>query len=115
MVHIWTMLKTPTELMLEIASRIRARRVAFGWPQQDAAKRAGVAYRTWRRLEAEGYASIEDLVKAAVALRCEEGLAGLFPEPAAATLDALLSRQAAGHAISPSSRTRARALKVPNP
>jgi transcriptional regulator with XRE-family HTH domain len=109
------MLKTPTELMQEIAGRIKARRVAFGWPQQDAAKRAGVTYRTWRRLETKGHASIEHLVKAAVALRCEEGLAGLFPEPAAATLDDLLSRQAAGHTTSPSSRIRARAPKVPHP
>jgi len=87
------MLKTAPELMQEVAGRIRARRVASGWSQQDAAQRAGISYRTWRRLETEGKASIEDLIKAAIALRCEEGVDGLFPEPVAKSLDELLKRQ----------------------
>lgn len=89
------MLQTPTEILHELAGRIKARRVALGWPQLEAAQRAGVAYRTWRRLETEGQASLEDMVKAAVALRCEEGLSALFPLPAASSLDALLAQQAA--------------------
>jgi len=105
--HIWTMLKTVPELMQEVAGRIRARRVAFGWPQQEAARRAGISYRTWRRLETEGKASIEDLIKATIALRCEEGLGGLFPEPAAATLDELLKRQVEGRTATSSVRARA--------
>ena len=88
------MLKTCTELTRELGARIRCRRTLMGWTQQDAAKRAGVAYRTWRRMEADGAASIEDCVKAAVALRCEVGLENLFPPPAATSLDGLLARQA---------------------
>ena len=61
--------------------------------QQEAAARAGVAYRTWRRLEGSGAASIEDLVKAAFALRCEDQIDQLFPPVAAASLDALLEAQ----------------------
>lgn len=87
------MMRTTPELLQDLAERIKVRRLAMGWPQQEAAKRAGVAYRTWRRLETQGKASIEDLVKAAVALRCDEGLLSLFPEPAAANLDDLLKRQ----------------------
>lgn len=87
------MLKTSTELMQELGQRIGARRKALGWTQQAAAERSGVAYRTWRRLESTGQASIEDLVKAAVALRCEEDLEGLFPAPAASSLDDLLRQQ----------------------
>jgi len=104
--HIRPMMKTVPELMRDLAGRIRARRLGLGWPQVEAASRAGVAYRTWRRLETAGEASIEDLVKAAVALRCEDGLSALFPEPAATTLDELLARQAA--ARSPPARQRAR-------
>jgi transcriptional regulator with XRE-family HTH domain len=89
------MLKTTPELMQELADRIRTRRLAMGWPQQEAALRAGVAYSTWRRLETQGAASIEDLVKAAIALRCDEALSALFPEPVATNLDNLLKRQAA--------------------
>ena len=89
------MLKTSSELMLELGQRIAARRKALGWTQQSAAERSGVSYRTWRRLEGAGQASIENLVKAAVALRCEEGLELLFPAPAATSLDDLLRQQKA--------------------
>ena len=61
--------------------------------QADAAARAGVAYRTWRRMEKDGSASIEDLVRAAIALRCEQGMVALFPEPVASSMDELLTRQ----------------------
>jgi len=87
------MLKTSTELLEELGRRIGDRRRSMGWTQQVAAERSGVAYRTWRRLETSGQASIEDLVKAAVALRCEEGLDTLFPPQAAGSLDELLRQQ----------------------
>jgi len=84
--------------LLELAAQIKARRLALGWLQNDTARRAGVPLRTWQRLENAGEASVADLVKAAVALRCEEGLAALFPEPAATSLDELLKREAAAGA-----------------
>ena len=87
------MLKTPPEILLELAGSIRARRVGLGLTQQEAAARAGVAYRTWRRLEGSGAASIEDLVKATFVLRCEGQFDQLFPQVAAASLDALLEAQ----------------------
>jgi transcriptional regulator with XRE-family HTH domain len=100
------MLKTPFEIQHAIAERLRARRVALGWTQQEAAQRAGVAYRTWRRLENEGKASLEDVIKSAVALRCEGGLEALFPPPVATSLDDLLKHQAASAA--PPVRVRSR-------
>lgn len=106
------MLKTSSEMLLELAGRIKARRVALGWTQQDAAQRASIAYRTWRRLENEGRASLEDVIKAAVALRCEDGLEGLFPPPAATSLDDLLKHQAIG-AASPLARVRVRKPRQP--
>jgi transcriptional regulator with XRE-family HTH domain len=87
------MFKTTPELLSDLAGRIKSRRAMLGLTQQQAAERSGVAYRTWRRLETEGRASIADLVRAAIALRCEEGLGGLFPQPAAANLDDLLRQQ----------------------
>lgn len=85
---------TVPELLADLAGRLKARRLAMGWPQAETARRAGIPLRTWQRLENQGQASIADLVKAAVALRCEDGLAQLFPEPPAANLDELLQRQA---------------------
>lgn len=102
----WTF-KTSPELLAELGQRVRTRRLGLGLTQRDAATRAGVAHRTWRRLEAEGYASIDDLVKAAIALRCEEGLEGLFPAPVARTMDELLKAQ-----VTPK-RLRARASPRP--
>ena len=107
------MLKTSSEILIELAGRIRARRVALGWPQVEAARRSGVAYRTWRRLETEGQASLEDMVKAAVALRCEDALEALFPMPVARSLEALLAKQAAATRPARSRASRTRPNKTP--
>jgi transcriptional regulator with XRE-family HTH domain len=111
-VHMWTMLKTPVEFAASLGQRIKARRLGMNYTQADAAARAGVAYRTWRRLESEGKASIEDLVRAAIALRCERDLAALFPEPAATSMDALLQQQRAAQAATPTRRLRAPSSKA---
>ena len=89
------MLKTPSELLRDLGESIRARRIGQGWSQSEAAARAGIGTRTWRRLETDGQATIETLVNAAIALRCEDGISQLFPAPAASSLDDLLKRQAA--------------------
>jgi transcriptional regulator with XRE-family HTH domain len=101
------MLKTSSELVQDLANRIRVRRLAMDLPQQEAALRSGIAYRTWRRLETEGKASIEDLVKAAIALRCEEALEALFPALTASSLDELLKRQAREPGAAMARRSRA--------
>lgn len=65
--------------------------------------------RTWRRLETQGKASIEDLIKATLALRCEEALTALFAEPVAASLDDLLKRQVLADPGMKTGRIRAKA------
>jgi transcriptional regulator with XRE-family HTH domain len=89
------MLKTPEELRLALGQAIRVRRIARGWTQEEAATRAGMGLSTWKRMEAQGPSLVENLINAALALRCEDGLSHLFPAPAAANLDELLQRQAA--------------------
>lgn len=91
--HIWPMHFTLQDQMTDLGKRIKARRLALDLTQQAAAAKAGVAHRTWRRMEAEGKASIEDLVRAAIALRCDEGIAALFPEMVASSMDELLAQQ----------------------
>jgi transcriptional regulator with XRE-family HTH domain len=91
--HIWPMDFTLHDQMTGLGKRIKARRLALDLTQQAAAAKAGVAHRTWRRVEAEGKASIEDLVRAAIALRCDEGIAALFPEMVASSMDELLAQQ----------------------
>jgi transcriptional regulator with XRE-family HTH domain len=102
------MLETPVELAAALGKRIRACRNALGWTQVAAAERAGISYRTWRRLEAEGKASIDDLIRAAIALRCDQTLGELFPPPVATSMDSLLEQQRrAAQAIARNSRRRA--------
>lgn len=91
--HIWPMLLTLNDQLADLGRRIKARRLSLDLTQQAAAAKSGVAHRTWRRMEAEGRASIEDLVRAAIALRCDEGIAALFPEMAANSMDELLAQQ----------------------
>ena len=89
-------MNTPVaELLTQTGSQIKTRRLALNLTQAEAAAKSGVAYRTWRRMETEGSASIEDLIRAAIALRCEQGLSTLFPEPAASSMDELLKAQLA--------------------
>ena len=87
------MLYSTVELSKRLGARIRRRRQQLGLTQIDAAERAGVAYRTWRRLERDGHASIDDLVRAALALRCETEIESLFPELAAQSMNELLARE----------------------
>lgn len=107
------MLKTAPELLAELGDAIRARRVAQNWSQTEAARRAGMSSRTWQRLEMHGQATTEHLVKAAIALRCEEGLAGLFPAPFPNSMDELLKQQRKAASASKSRRRAAPKDKGP--
>lgn len=87
------MILTVNEQRDALGQRIKTRRIALNFTQQIAAERAGVAYRTWRRMESDGSASIDDLIRAAYALRCEDGIEALFPEPVARSMEELLQMQ----------------------
>ena len=89
------MLKTAEELLRELGRTVRDRRIAQGLSQLEISERSGVPLRTWKRLEGQGEGSLRHLIQAAIALRCEDNLALLFPAPAAASMDELLVRQAA--------------------
>jgi transcriptional regulator with XRE-family HTH domain len=99
------MLKTAEELHRELGRAMRDRRIAQGLTQVQISERSGVPLRTWKRLEGRGEGSLRHLIQAAIALRCEDNLASLFPAPAAASMDELLARQAA--AATPKQRMRA--------
>jgi len=94
------MLKTAVEIRQELGQAIRNRRVAYGWSQHEAATRAGIGFRTWQRMEADGPSLMANLISASIALRCEDVLSGLFPKPVASNMDELLMRQAAGNRMS---------------
>lgn len=107
------MLKTPQEFLQELGLSIRTRRLGRNWSQEEAARRAGMGARTWRRMEASGQATIENLVNAAIALRCEDRVLELFPAPAARSMDELLVQQRAEAAASKAKPRRARKAAKP--
>lgn len=89
------MLKTAEEWLRELGRTVRDRRIAQGLSQLEISERSGVPLRTWKRLEGQGEGSLRHLIQAAIALRCEDNLALLFPAPSATSMDELLARQAA--------------------
>jgi transcriptional regulator with XRE-family HTH domain len=95
-------------ILTALGDRIRQRRVAMGLTQQFAAAKSGVSYRTWRRMEKDGSASIEDMVRAAIVLRCDTDLGGLFPMCAATSMDELLEQQR----LDAKSKVRSRARRA---
>ncbi|WP_333571715.1 helix-turn-helix domain-containing protein [Sphingomonas sp.] len=103
------MMRTPAELMESLGRQVQARRAALGVTQAEAAERSGVSYSTWRRLETQGKASVEDLVRAAILLRCEHRLTDLFPPPVAASMDDLLKQQKQEQPAPARRRARSRA------
>lgn len=86
-------LYSPRDLMARIGKRARARRLALGLRQADVARAAGVAMPTLHRFEAGDNTSIDVVVRVALALRAEDGLAEIFPEPEARSLDDILVAQ----------------------
>jgi transcriptional regulator with XRE-family HTH domain len=104
------MLKTTEERLQDLGRAVRDRRIAQGLSQVEMSERSGVPLRTWKRLEGQGQGSLRHLVQAAIAMRCEDNLALLFPAPAAASMDDLLARQAA--AATPKRPMRVRRARV---
>jgi len=107
------MLRVPKEILSDLGEAIRARRVAFNYSQQEAARRAGIGVRTLRRMETGGQGTIESLINVAIALRCEDRLGDLFPLPPARSMDELLQQQREAAELKRPQRARARKAKRP--
>lgn len=105
------MLKTSAELLLDLGEAVRVRRLAQNWSQVEAARRAGMSRSTWKRLEATGQATTENLLSAAIALRCEDGFAQLFPSPSPRSMEELLEQQRRNASAPKRRRTSRKAAK----
>jgi transcriptional regulator with XRE-family HTH domain len=92
-------ISSPGAIQRQIARRVVASRLALGWTREVLAERSGIAVDTLKRFEQTGQVSLERLLKIAVALDALREFSGLFPEPAAASLDELETRAAARRRI----------------
>jgi transcriptional regulator with XRE-family HTH domain len=88
-------LRTPREMALALAERVRQLRLQREWTQEELAARSGVAIATYRRFERTGEISLARLLKIAVILDAQDGFEDLFRLPPARSI-AELERQWAG-------------------
>lgn len=82
--------KTNQDILLEIAERVKERRLEMNLTQTGLAKRSGCTLGTYRRFEQTGEISLSNLVKIAFAIRCEEDFDLLFSKKKYASIDELL-------------------------
>lgn len=73
----------PDQMCCTVGSRVRARRLAANFTQAELAARAGCSLSSVRRLEAQGQATLELLVRVAQALHALDGFEALFALPQA--------------------------------
>lgn len=80
-------LYTPAEIALELADRVRDRRLARGWTQAELAERAGLALPTLKLFEQTGQISLDRLLRIASALGALEDFRTPFAPPPPRSLE----------------------------
>ena len=60
---------TPSDIAMQIAARVKARRLELNLAQEGLASRAGVKFATYRRFEQTGEISLRGLLQVGFALR----------------------------------------------
>jgi len=87
-------LKTPFEIMHEIAKKAKQRRLELNLSQKTLASRSGVSYGTLKKFEQKGQISLESLLKIAMAIGELQKFDNLFTkdkDELPASLDELLA------------------------
>lgn len=86
--------KLPSELLPEIAERVRTLRKSKKISQQVLAERSGVSYGSIKRFEGSGQISLESLLKVAFALNALSDFEKLFvPREVPKSLDDIIKSQ----------------------
>ena len=78
------------DIALEIAARLRKRRLAQQLTQEGLARRSGVALGTLKKFERSGQIAFTSFIQLAIALQDERVLENLFGEQQFKTLDDIL-------------------------
>ena len=84
-------LKSPNEIMLNVAEQVKHRRLEKNLTQKAFAQKAGISFATYRRFESTGEISLRNLVNIAIALNMANELSKLFATPAYESMDSMLS------------------------
>ncbi len=83
-------LRTPEQVGLDLAGRVRELRLTKKWKQSTLAKRSGVSLASLRRFETSGQISLQNLLKLAFALHRLDDFDEILNPPPAATLAELV-------------------------
>jgi len=81
----------PDEIALELATRLKARRLARNLTQEGLSKRSGVPLGTLKKFERSGTISLVSFIRLLVALKEEAALEDLLKERDFKTLNQVLS------------------------
>jgi HTH-type transcriptional regulator / antitoxin HipB len=82
-------LRTPTEVALELAARVRTLRLARNWKRDTLAARAGVTSASLKRFERTGQISLESFLKLCDTLERLDELDRVLRPPAARSMKEL--------------------------
>lgn len=82
------------DIGMDLARRVRERRLDAAWTQEGLANRSGVSLASLKRFERFGLISLEGLIRLAIALDCVDGFNGLFQPKPYQTLQDVLAQEA---------------------
>lgn len=86
-------ISNPSDIALQIAARVKARRLELDLTQEGLAARAGVKFATYRRFEQTGEISLKGLLQVGFALNALTDFDALFAQKQYQTLDDVLNEQ----------------------
>ncbi len=86
-------ISAPKDVALQIAARVKARRLELDLTQEGLAARAGIKFATYRRFEQTGEISLKGLLQIGFALNALPEFDALFAQKQYRTLDDVLSEQ----------------------
>lgn len=86
-------ISSPSDIALQIAARVKARRLELDLTQEGLATRAGLKFATYRRFEQTGEISLKGLLQVGFALNALSEFESLFVQKQYQSLDDVLNEQ----------------------
>ena len=84
-------ISNPTEVAIQIAARVKARRLELNLTQEGLASRAGIKFATYRRFEQTGEISLKGLLQIGFALNSLSEFDALFAQKQYQSLDDVMN------------------------
>lgn len=93
MMNEFKFLRSPADINMEIAQRVRKKRKANKLTQQQLSRKSGVSLGSLKRFEQIGEISLSSLIKIAFALGCEEDFDALFGRKEYSSIQEVIDEQ----------------------